>query len=406
MGSPQVVIIGGGMITHDQLLPSLYQMQRQGRLGQITVCASRFGTVRDLANAPAMRRAFPGQSFHAYPASDGPRQPDLFREVIAALPPRQIVVVAVPDQLHFEVVMTALRHDQHVCCVKPLALEYRHTVEIEREARARGLVVGIEYHKRFDDRSLMARRKYREGSFGDFRLGTARLFEKWYYRHSNFQNWMTAEHSDAFTYIGCHYVDLVHFITGLLPVAVSVYGIRDRFPNGKEGFLWTDARVLWNNGACLNVQNGIGFPDDAPGTNTQGMMLYCRAENRGALLAHSDQYRGLKYSYAQMPDGPGATIYAEPSPDYFQYLDLGGEGLTPVGYGYRSVEHIVSSIIRLESGPEVLRGQLLDEFDRQGIMATPRNSSYNELVIEAGRQSILDGGRQVGIRYGEQPGVG
>ena len=78
--------------------------------------------------------------------------------------------------------------------------------------------------------------------------------------HSNFQNWFTRENSDAFTYIGCHYVDLVAFITGLRPAAVSVFGIRDRFPNGNEGYLWTDARVIWNNGACLNVQNALGFP--------------------------------------------------------------------------------------------------------------------------------------------------
>ena len=399
MVCPRVLIVGGGMITHDQLLPSLYHIQRQGRIGEIAVCASRFSTVRDLAAAETLRRAFPGQSFRAYPECDGPPQPRLFGEAIAALPPRQIVVVAVPDQLHYDVVMTALSHHQHVLCVKPLVLEYRQAVEIEREARARALVVAVEYHKRFDDRSLMARRKYREGWFGEFRLGTARLFEKWYYRHSNFQNWMTAEHSDAFTYIGCHYVDLVHFITGLLPVAVSVYGVRDRFPNGNEGFLWTDARVIWNNGACLNVQNGLGFPDDAPGTNTQGMMLYCSGNEKGALLAHSDQYRGLQYSYARKPDEPGATIYAEPSPDYFQYVDLGGEGLTPVGYGYRSVEYIVSNIIRLESEPEERRRALLEEFDRAGIMATPANSSYNEQVIEAARRSILDGGRQVKILF-------
>src|ERR1039458_50377 len=198
-------------------------------------------------------------------------------------------------------------------------------------------------------------------------------------------------------YFGCHYVDLVHFITGLLPVAVSVYGVRDRFPNGNEGFLWTDARVIWSNGACLNVQNGLGFPDDAPGTNTQGLVLYCGGDDKGGLLEHSDQYRGLKHSYESKPDAPGATIYAEPSPDYFQYVDLGGEGLTPVGYGYRSVEHIVSSIIRLESAPEGRRGELLDEFDRAGIIATPRNSSYNERAIEAGRQSIVNGGVQVEI---------
>jgi D-galacturonate reductase len=397
MSGPQVLIVGGGMITHDQLLPSLYHMQRQGRIGAIAVCALRFSAVRDLRSAAALQRAFPGQSFRAYPDRDGPPQPDLFREAIASLPPRQIVVVAVPDQLHYEVAMAALACDQHVLSVKPLALEHRHGVAIGREAHARALLAAVEYHKRFDDRSLMARRDYRAGMFGEFRLGTARLFEKWYYRHSNFQNWMTAEYSDAFTYIGCHYVDLVHFITGLLPTAVSVYGVRDCFPNGCQGFLWTDARLLWSNGACLNVQNGLGFPDDAPGTNTQGMTLYCAGEDKGALIEHSDQYRGLKYSYMDKPSGPGATIYAEPSPDYFQYVDLGGPGLTPIGYGYRSIEHIVSAIIRLESEPEDRRRELLDEIDRAGLIATPRNSSYNELVIEAARQSILDGGRLVEI---------
>ena len=38
---PQVTVVGGGMITHDQILPSLYQLQRVGRIGDVTVCASR-----------------------------------------------------------------------------------------------------------------------------------------------------------------------------------------------------------------------------------------------------------------------------------------------------------------------------------------------------------------------------
>ena len=395
---PEVTIIGGGMIAHDQILPSLYQLQRLGRIGEISVCASRRQTVEALAQAEGLHRAFPGQSFHGYPDSGGAPQPELFRTIIARMAPRNIVVVAVPDPLHFDVIMTALRHDQHVCAVKPLVLKHRQAVEIARESFAKGLVVGVEYHKRFDDRSLMARRKYREGWFGEFRLGTACLLEKWYYRHSNFQNWMTAENSDAFTYIGCHYVDLVHFITGLLPVAVSVYGIRDRFPNGKEGFLWSDARVIWNTGACLNVQNALGFPDAAPGTNTQGLVMYCKGPENGSLLAHSDQYRGLKYSYTRQPEDPGATIYAEPSPDYFQYLDFGGQGLTPVGYGYRSIEYIVGNCIRVEEADGLIaRQHMLREIDATGVMATPANSSFNEQVIEAGRESILNGGREVRI---------
>jgi hypothetical protein len=271
---------------------------------------------------------------------------------------------------------------------------------IEREAFSRGLTVGIEYHKRFDDRSLMARRRYQEGMFGEFKLGTASLMEKWYYRHSNFQNWCTSDASDAFAYIGCHYVDLVHFITGLLPASVSVYGIRDRYPNGNEGFLWADGRVLWNNGACLNVQNTLSFPDDGPGTNTQHLTMYCSSGDKGAMLRHSDQYRGLEYCYVEKPDSAGATVYAEPSPDYFQYVDIGGPGLKPVGYGYRSVEFIVNACIRVHSAGDVAaRKAVLRQLDSEGVLATPANSRYNELVMEAGRLSILNGAREVVIDY-------
>jgi predicted dehydrogenase len=391
------------MITHDQLLPSLYQMQRQGRIGDISVCALRGSDLQSLIGAPDLAEAFPGQSFRGFPRGGEPDrpQPDLFRDLIARMAPGGIVVVAVPDHLHFDVAITALHNNQHVCSVKPLVLKHAEALEIGREAHSKGLAVGVEYHKRFDDRSLMARRKYRAGLFGEFKLGTACLLEKWYYRHSNFQNWMTTGNSDAFTYIGCHHVDLVHFITGLLPVAVSVYGLPDRFPNGNPGFLWTDARVIWNNGACLNVQNALGFPDAAPGTNTQGLVMYCQGETDGALISHSDQYRGLKYSYTRKGGDPGATIYAEPSPDYFQYVDLGGIGLTPVGYGYRSVEYIIETCIRVESETASLaaRQAMLREIDAAGLVATPANSSFNELVIEAARESLLHGGKTVSIEH-------
>ncbi len=404
MNALAVTVVGGGMITHDQILPSLYHLQRQGAIGQISVCALNARPLRELAESERFARAFPGQSFVPFPSLDtdpDAPHPALFRQVIANMPPRNLVVVALPDHLHFEAIMTALAADQNILSVKPLVLKTSDALAIEREARARRLLVAAEYHKRFDDRSLMARQAYRQGLFGEFKLGSCCLLEKWYYRHSNFQNWCTAEHSDAFTYIGCHYVDLVHFITGLLPVSVSVYGVRDKYPNGREGFLWTDARVIWSNGACLNVQNALGFPDAAPGSNTQGLTMYCAGADQGALISHSDQYRGLAYSYISTPGGPGATLYAEPSPDYFQYVDLGTGGLTPVGYGYRSIAHIVNTVVRLEQTCDsaLSRRQALDEIDRAGIIATPANSGYNERVIEAGRWSILNGAREARIEY-------
>ena len=197
------------MIAHDQILPSLYQLQRLDMIGGIAVCARRAGDPRCAANR--MRRSG-ARSRAIRSCARSSRMP----EVLAKLPPRSIAIIALPDQLHFDAIMTALRANHHVLAVKPLVLKASESVaDRTGGARSRGLMVGIEYHKRFDDRSLMARMRYREGKFGEFRLGTACLLEKWYYRHSNFQNWFTAENSDAFTYIGCHYVDLVAFITGL-----------------------------------------------------------------------------------------------------------------------------------------------------------------------------------------------
>ena len=406
--APKVTLVGGGMITNDQILPSLYHLRREGVIGDIAICALSARPLKALADSEMFARAFPGLSFTPYPALDGDldaARPDLYREVIAAMAPRNLVVVAVPDQFHYDVIMTALRNNQHVLSVKPLVLKVEQSLEIEKEAHARGLVVGVEYHKRFDDRSLLARRRYREGLFGEFKLGTACLLEKWYYRESNFQNWCTKENSDAFSYVGCHYVDLVHYITGLLPVSVSVYGLVDKYPNGNEGYLWTDARVLWNNGACLNVQNALGFPDQAPGTNMQGITMYCSDGKQGAWLHHDDQYRGIKYGCTEAPAPPSLNGYSEPSTDYFQYLDLGGEGLMPVGYGYRSIAHIVKTAVRVESAPAEERQRLLEEIDATGIVATPANSLYNELVMEAGRLSILNGGREAVIEYEPSPRV-
>ena len=401
--SAPVLLIGAGMIAHDQILPALLQMQREGRIGEITVCARSRRSVAALAAAPALRRAFPGQSFAALPdesADSEAAYPELYKAALASMPPRSVVVAAVPDHLHYPVVMEALRNEQHVCCVKPLTLEVAQSIAIEEESRKRGLLVGVEYHKRFDPRSLMARDRYRRGLFGEFKLGSARLMEKWHYRHSNFQNWFTTERTDSFVYIGCHYVDLVHFITGLLPAAVSVYGIEDELPNGEKGYLWSDARVIWENGACLNVQNSLSFPDAAPGPNTQGMTLYFAGNGNGALLDHSDQYRGVAYSHTETPAGPGGTRYSEPSPDYFLYQDLGGPGLTPTGYGVRSVEHIVGEALRIEreAASPAERRRLLAAIDGRGIMATPANSRFNEAVCEAARESILSGGETVALK--------
>jgi predicted dehydrogenase len=409
-----VIIVGGGMITEMQILPSFYHLQRLGYIKDISICALDAKPLQTIMKNRMLKKAFPEQVFNPFPSleslNDDKIYPDLYKEVIDRQSPGNIVTIALPDQMHYQSVMYALEKEQHILCVKPLTLKFSEAQEIEKLAYKKGLFVGVEYHKRFDPRVGIARLKYRNGDFGDFRVGIASLIEPWYYRDSNFQNWCTTENSDMFTYIGCHYVDQVHMITGLLPTRVSVYGTVEDYPNGNKGYLWTTGRIIWENGACLTVLNGMGYPNIGPGGNSQGLWLFTQGEKDGGLIFHDDQYRGVKHSYISRGEHPGDSYYNEPSPDYFKLIERGGEGLVPVGYGYTSIEGIIQAIHRVEQSSQKdeeskslkSRQKFIKEIDDQGIIATPANSSFNELVVEAGRMSILNNGKDVEIIYGEE----
>lgn len=405
----QTTILGGGMIVYDQILPSLYELQRQEAIGTIRIAASRTTRLRDLADA-RFSAAFPGQSFESFPALSEPDShvfPDLWKDVVAAMAPRQLVIVATPDELHEEMVTTALQHDQHVICVKPLVHRVAQAGAIRKLALERGLFVGIEYHKRFDRRSLEARGSYRAGRFGEFRCGEAKLIEPWSYRASNFQNWFTKEKTDPFTYIGCHYVDLVYFITGLRPIEVSVRGVEGKFPKGNAAYMWSAAHVTFENGGILSVINGLGYPDQGAGSNDQGMCLFCEAASgeAGGLIEHRDNFRGVAHSYVS-PTASGKHFH-HINPDYFRLVPYEGEGLKPVGYGHDSIAALVAAAVQVESSGAGLgdasallrRQRVLREIDERGMLATPGNSFINELVVEAGRLSIVNGGVRVGIEY-------
>jgi predicted dehydrogenase len=395
-------IVGGGMITARQILPSVYDLQRTGLVSHVSVCARHSGRLRELAGSEPIRFAFPGQEFEAFPPLDADPSrtfEDAYRRAIEKLPPRQLVIVATPETSHYEITKFALEHDQHVLAVKPFVLNHYDHADITKVADARRLWVGIEYHKRLDRRALEARGRCRDGQFGQFRCGEAKLIEPYSYRHSNFQNWFTKESTDPFTYVGCHYVDLCCFITGVKPTRVSVRGVEGNFPNGKPAYLWTAARVGFDNGAALSVINGLGYPDAAAGSNDQGMTLFFEGPGSSGMMHHADQYRGVQHCYLHDAQTPAAKSFQFVNPDFFRLVPWDGPGLKPVGYGFDSIEANVLAVHR--ANREGTNGAAQAE----ALIATAFNTVSNSLVTEAGRLSLLNDGREVRIRQGAEAGV-
>ena len=144
----ELTIIGAGMIVNDLLLPSALHLQRLGAVGEITVCDMRVSALRALKESKDILDAFPGQDFKTCPElSEGDSSdPAVYRRILEKKAPYGIVVVALPDQLHYRVVKDVLQYNQHILCVKPLVLKYEQAIELEEEAFRRGCFVGVEYH--------------------------------------------------------------------------------------------------------------------------------------------------------------------------------------------------------------------------------------------------------------------
>jgi len=415
MKTLDLTIVGGGMITNDLLLPAVYHLQRIDVVREINICALNSQPLKELKDNPELMSAFPGQKFNAFPSADEDKEkmfPELYKDVLKNMKPRQVVIVAVPDQFHYDIVMDALNANQHVLCVKPLVLEYKQAVKIETLAYRKGLFVGVEYHKRFDRRSLLAKKHYQNGKFGEFKLGEACLIEPYFYRNSNFKNWFTVDKTDPFVYIGCHYVDLVYFITGLKPTEVSVRGVTGSFPNGNKGYMWSQGSVRFENEAILNVNNGLGYPHEGAGSNDQGLIMFCESNLSTGMIKHNDQFRGVTHSYLKNRDIFKKT-FSYLNPDFLQLAPWNGEGLEPIGYGYDSVAATIKQTYKIENEVVGLnatdslskRQQIIKEIDDRGLIATPANSSINELVVEAARKSIKNDGDRIKIYYGDNAHV-
>jgi predicted dehydrogenase len=60
-----------------------------------------------------------------------------------------VVTIATPDHLHVEPVLSAISHNLHVFCEKPLASSYAEAKLMSAKAKQQGVVLGVDYNRRF-----------------------------------------------------------------------------------------------------------------------------------------------------------------------------------------------------------------------------------------------------------------
>jgi predicted dehydrogenase len=405
---PQVGVVGSGMIMEDQNGPALAQMVCRGELGQVHIAAQGSASLRKLLGLPWWSVRFPDLPrgwVTTYPSLEtdlGHRRPDFYREMYRALPPGSVVLIAVPDALHEELIAEALERGLHVVTVKSLCTTYQGTLRIRDLARAKGLFVGIDFHKRWDHRAQIGREHWRKGYYGLPRVARATMIEADAYIRAGtpFDRHFDPESSDPATYVGCHYVDQFGWFTGLRPRQVVASGVLGKFESGRPCYSWAAAQLTYDT-CVLQLINGLQHAGDHRGRNHQGLEIWGYNPNdfRGTYFNHLDNLRGMDYVFRR-DHNPGKVT--DGGSDYVGFIPRtdGGAGQEMVGYGWRAIEALVKAAIRVQAaGDLAARQRLLAEIDAADLIPTPANTAYLGLVYEAMRCSIREDGMPVAIDH-------
>jgi predicted dehydrogenase len=377
-----VLIVGGGMISQEVLFPVVFQQRQLGKIGDILVATRRASTINTI------QKLFPNEHLLTWPdpkqTSSDTSHPDIYLQAMKSLKTPGVVMVATPDHLHTPVILEAIKRGFDVIVQKPLCLKTSEAWQIIKEADAGARYVYSDFHKRHDYALRSCQYKYRRGQMGEALCSHAWIEERREMPLNYFALW--AEQSSSFEYIGCHYVDLFHYITGELPKKVIAFGQKKFLPkHGKNAYDATQAIIEWQSGAVQYVQTSWVLPDGNPNLTNQGFQITC---TEGEFRADNAD-RNSNF----VTTGRGFERY---NPHFFKpYLDWDHpERDYWAGYGGESVIQPINDILEIYKVTENLsagetlavRKKMLMELDQTRPL--PRQALIATAVVEAARTSL------------------
>ncbi len=386
-----VLLIGGGMISREVVLPTLFQERRRGIVGEIAVASRRGRTIAEC------RRAFPGEDFAGRPdprEGEEESRPDSYREALSGMERPGVVMVATPDHLHTEMTLEAIEAGHDVIVMKPLCLKVEEAHRVIAAAEKRKAYVATDYHKRMDRAVRLARYRVRRGDLGEMLHGHAWIEEPKYMPLDRFRLW--AHESSPFEYVGVHYVDVYYFITGLRPKRVAAWGQKKFLPTkGSDAYDAVQAAIEWEDGSVLWIQTSWVCSEKNSAMTNQGLQI---SGTKGEYWA-DHKFRNLHI----VTDEKG---FEQVNPNFFRHYDGWEDDDTVeyVGYGFESISRWLRDIYELHVVTEGMseadarghREGKLKEWEA-GQRPLPRQALIGVAVNEAVRLSLDNNSAYVGF---------
>lgn len=357
------------------LLPSAFYLRERGWIGRIALCGqdgSKFARIRDKV---VPWRSDPGfdVEFESYPIP-GEIDSKSYLHVLNEMPRPCAALIAVPDDLHLEMMEACIERDIPFLVVKPAVTRLDDFYRIQSKLKGKDLLAMVDYHKVYDEANLLIRDDLAQASYGRIhhisslmsqRRDMIEIYQRWLRKNP---------HSNINHYLGSHYIHLTGFLTGAVPLdvrATAQYGyIQKEFGIDVADTIQTQIQWRATQGYVFSSYHIVGWADPSQTESMTYQEMHLMTENGHVF---SDQrFRGTRKVLAK-------TGMQAPNPYFFNFANslLGGWNLE-TKYGYQSVKNFVELVL---TDPKQYQGLLLPTF---------AESEYVTAILEAADLSLKE----------------
>ncbi len=308
--------------------------------------------------------------------------PKCYKEAIHSIPKPACAIIAVPDNLHKEIAISAIQEGLHTLVVKPLAPTLEEVRALMEAQNKNKTYCAVEFHKRFDSANLMLRDVIRNKKIGNPLYFVVEYSQRKSLPTRQFKKWVHS--TNIFQYLGIHYVDIVYFATGAVPKRAMAIG--------QKGYLLSKGIDTWD-----SIQGVIEW-EIAQGQRFTSDILtnWIDPEKTSAMSDQKIKVIGTKGRFESDQKKRGITIVTdeegieEPNP-YFcaPYGERGN--VSYKGYGIDSIGQFLDDVVGIEEGRLKIK-------DLEGKRPTFKESVVPTAVLEAVNKSLKINGKWIAIR--------
>ena len=268
------------------------------------------------------------------------------------------VLIATPDDRHFQLAKTALEAGKHVLIEKPSVLSLQELDELHALALKNNCLARVVYHKLLDPDHKRLRTLVHDGTMRSVRSGYATLLEPRQISSNQFAEWIHGRNPG--TYVAVHYIKLIDFTFG--PASGQHWELKRISATGQRGIAGPIQGNTWDSvqlrveyaypdgrESAFDIHTSWVNPDCFPGYVDQEVQF--RFEN-ATWLAHQRK-RGVELSIEGLTP---QTIKETPNHHYNAELLEPWNERRRRGYGLEVIHRFMEDLAHLEfGGPESRR---------------------------------------------------